>query len=146
MDGTLADISARKHFVEGKLKDWESFYSNMKDDKPRVDVVKQILDFICENKIEEVFIVTSRRELARTETMEWLNQNIDEKFINKISHIYMRKDEDMRLDEEVKREFYCCEFKDRYDVVAVFEDRPRVVKMYRDLGVYVVDVGDGIEF
>lgn len=146
MDGTLSDVSARKHFVEREKKDWESFYSNMKNDKPRLDVVYEIGRLVKELNIEEIFIITSRREFARAETMEWLNSNIDESITDKISHIYMREDDDMRADIEVKKEIYDREFKDKYDVVAVFEDRPRIIRMYRELGLNVVDVGDQIEF
>lgn len=146
MDGTLSDVSHRKHFVEGDKKDWDSFYKNMKDDKPRKDVIKRVREFIKDNEIEEVFIITSRREFARAETFEWINKNVPESITDIIGEVYMRGQEDMRPDIEVKKEIYNSVFKDKYDVVAVFEDRPRIIRMYQELGLNVIDVGNGIEF
>lgn len=146
MDGTLSDVSKRKHFLEGKVKDWDSFYKGMRKDKPRKDVIGQIERFIEGNKVENIYIITSRRESARGDTMEWINEHVPASIINKISHIYMRDQSDMRPDIEVKKEIYNLELKDNHEVVGVFEDRPRVVKMYEDLGLNVIDVGDGIDF
>lgn len=29
IDGTVADLSHRIHFIEGEKKDWDSFYNNV---------------------------------------------------------------------------------------------------------------------
>ena len=39
MDGTLADVSHRKHFVENNPKNWEAFYKAMINDKPNSPVI-----------------------------------------------------------------------------------------------------------
>lgn len=146
MDGTLSDVSHRKHFVEGDKKDWDSFYKNMGADKPRKDVIKHVREFIKDNEIEEVFVITSRREFARAETFEWINKNVPESISDIIGEVYMRGQEDMRPDIEVKKEIYNSVFKDKFDIVAVFEDRPRIIRMYQELGLNVIDVGGGVEF
>lgn len=50
IDGTIADISHRVHYLESKPKDWDNFYSvkEMSGDKPIhniIDMVKSLYNF-----------------------------------------------------------------------------------------------------
>jgi hypothetical protein len=51
----------------------------------------------------------------------------------------MRELGDSRPDAVVKQEMYEEYIKDKYNVLAVFDDRPSVVAFWRDLGLYVFD-------
>ena len=53
----------------------------------------------------------------------------------------MRADKCHQKSDELKRNIYNKHIKDKYDVVAVFEDDPKNVKMFRELGLMVFDVG-----
>jgi hypothetical protein len=55
----------------------------------------------------------------------------------------MRDEGDHRSDEVVKKEIYENYIAPWWDVVCVFEDRNRVVKMWRDIGLLVAQVWDG---
>ena len=55
----------------------------------------------------------------------------------------MRGEGDHRSDDVTKGEIYMNCIEPWYDVVCVFEDRNRVVKMWRDLGLLVAQVYDG---
>ena len=46
----------------------------------------------------------------------------------------MRSKGDHRSDTEVKKEIYDKYIKDKYNILCVFEDRDKVVKMWRDEG------------
>ena len=68
----------------------------------------------------------------------WLNKN-------GFDHdgLYMRPSNDMRGDDIIKREIYDNKFKNSYNVLGVFDDRNRVVKVWRDLGLKCFQVEEG---
>jgi hypothetical protein len=55
----------------------------------------------------------------------------------------MRKEKDNRPDEVVKEELYHNQISPFYKVEAVFDDRNKVVAMWRRLGLTVFQVADG---
>ena len=85
-------------------------------------------------------LVSSRPEDYRRQTTDWLAQN-EMKFDNLI----MRQSGDKRPDTEVKNDIYHRYLK-HYNIVRVFDDRPSVIRMWREKGLEVQDVGDGVEF
>lgn len=52
----------------------------------------------------------------------------------------MRTNNDNRSDEIVKRELYEKNIKNKYNVRFVVDDRPKVVRMWRSLSLFVFDV------
>ena len=59
----------------------------------------------------------------------------------------MRKEGDYRSDTIVKEEMYNQMLVDGYKPTMVFDDRPSVLRMWRELGsLTVIDVGLGVEF
>ena len=59
----------------------------------------------------------------------------------------MRKTGDYRKDTVVKGEMYDQMLADGYEPSMVFDDRPSVIRMWRELGgLTVIDVGQGLEF
>lgn len=88
--------------------------------------------------------VSGRKECARRETERWLLHNIS--FPNYDygggspgTILYMRSDYDNRCDTIVKREIYERHIKDDYSVFCVFDDRKKVIDMWRSLGLFVFD-------
>jgi hypothetical protein len=55
----------------------------------------------------------------------------------------MREYGDQRKDSIVKAEIFDQEIRGRYHVVAVFDDRDQVVRMWRSLGLTVFQVAEG---
>jgi hypothetical protein len=109
-------------------------------DSFRREVWDQVLkDAVTSNS--DIVFVSGRSDKTREATTEWLNWFIgygDFKLI-------MRQSWDRRDDTVVKREMYD-KYLSRMRVVRVYDDRPRVIRMWRDLGLDVVDVGTGEEF
>jgi hypothetical protein len=61
--------------------------------------------------------------------------------------LYMRKAGDYRSDDIVKEEILDTQFKDKINnILCVFDDRPRVIRMWRRRGIPVFDCGLGVEF
>jgi predicted kinase len=149
LDGTIANIDHRLQYASGETKDWGKFFAGIKDDLPRRDVLDQVSSLCAETDSHLIF-VSARPENYREETVEWIAHNtfpLHFKYIspNNSWLLLMREANDKRDDVLVKSEIY-----DKYlknlDIVAVFDDRPKVIRMWREKGLNTIDVGKGIEF
>lgn len=139
IDGTLADLSHRLHYVRGENRDWNSFFAEVGGDEFRYEVWEQVVSDADENDARIIFL-SGRSDVAREDTEEWLWEHTGEMPI-----VLMRRENDRRPDTDVKREIYDRHFSG-YDIVRVYDDRPCMVRMWRDMGLNVVDCGDGMEF
>lgn len=145
IDGTIADISHRLHFIvppeghQGRfMKDWIAFDAASRNDEPIPPTI-EILQSLAGSGEHTIVLLTGRNERNRENTIDWLE-------LHKIPYdtLYMREKADRRHDTEVKKDVLKI-LKKRYHRVPdmVFEDRPRVVKMWRDQGIYCIDVYQG---
>ena len=141
IDGTLANIEHRRHFVSKEPKDHKNFYANMKDDELRVEV----MDSVMRHELDgyEIFLVSGRPEEYRDVTEAWLEKKAQGYRFYKT--LFMRPRGDHRPDTQVKKEIYDRYFKN-FNVYKVIDDRPSVIRMWREQGLEVIDVGDGVEF
>lgn len=139
IDGTVADLTHRLEYARGEKKDWKKFFSLLSDDTPRMDVYKAADALAVINEAALIF-VSARPEDYRTETEEWLRTHN-----MYYSNLIMRRKGDKRQDTDVKSDIYNRYLK-QYDIVRVFDDRPSVIRMWREKGLEVEDVGNGIEF
>ena len=144
LDGTLCDISHKLHYVknlpEGQKKDWKSFFANIYKDKLRKDVCEQLLNRASLG--HPVVFMSARPDTYRYETFGWLSFMFPYPYLTLI----MRKGGDTRPDVEVKKDMYERYFKGKYEIDTIFDDRPIVIRMWRELGLNVTDVGNGVEF
>ena len=60
--------------------------------------------------------------------------------------LVMRKDDDNRHDAEVKSEIFDTYIRGKYNVAFILDDRPKIVRMWKSLGLPVFNVGDREEF
>lgn len=138
IDGTLADITHRLHYIEQVPKDWESFFQACEADKPIETVVA--LARALRDAGQTILMLTGRSELIRDKTFKWLRQHLIP-----CDALYMRKDGDHRPDDLVKPQLLaklCTEWR-RDAIVGIFEDRATVVKAFRNLGYTVFQVAEG---
>lgn len=143
IDGTIADISHRLHFVKQEPKDWKNFLTGFEKDEMRWDIVGEVREMAKRHNARIIF-VSGRGEETRGETEHWLNKHMIREGIE-YSMLLMRNAKDHRPDTEVKAEIY-----DKYlknlNILAVYDDRPSVIRMWEGKGLHVVDVGSGKEF
>ena len=127
VDGTVALRNGRKPF------DW----TEIEEDKPNLCVI-ELVNRIASTGVKIIF-VSGREQRYHHETVRWL-----EKYHNQPIALYCRADQDYRKDELVKFEIFRDEILGKYDVIAVFEDRNRVVEMWRELlGLTCLQVAPG---
>ena len=136
MDGTLADVRHRLHYIkEPAKKDWKGFFQGQVHDKPFPAIAQRVRAL---GRDHEIVIVTGRPEQYRSGTETWLK-----KFNIPFSRIYMRPAGDHRPDYIVKGEILRKLGPER--VSLAFEDRPPVCEVYRRAGVRVIAVNHGEE-
>lgn len=142
LDGTLCDISGRRHFVTNDGKNWDKFFANIPGDEVREEVAERVR--MLRQAGFKIVYVSGRPDNYEKETREWLAKNgLDFQFT-----LIMRKAGDKRPDTQVKKEMALKYFKDFSKVFGVIDDRPCVVRMWKELfgDDKVWDVGDGVEF
>tara|TARA_B100000902_G_C27296295_1_gene910142 strand:+ start:616 stop:1074 length:459 start_codon:yes stop_codon:yes gene_type:complete len=137
VDGTIADVEHRRHFVSGDQKDWKSFREHTQFDK-RVDWVCDIAQrFIAQGDDVAFFSARneSERDITEKQIMDWIGE--DHK------GIFLRPDGDFRCDAEFKSDLAdkFVEMGGKIDLI--FDDRNKVVDMWRAKGFTVVQVADG---
>lgn len=128
IDGTLAHSKGRNIYD----------YTKVLNDIPD-PFMSLVADAIAE--IEEVYtdiiVVSGREDNCRDETEAWLDKN-DIPY----KALYMRATGDKRNDTVVKEEIYHTYIEPDYAVLGVFDDRPKVCRMWRKLGLRVAQVGN----
>lgn len=146
MDGTLADCNHRKVH----LPNWGKFFADMHLDTqnpPVVWLAKQldIAARIGANSGESfaIIIVTARPDDLNYHEMtrDWLRLN----GIN-YDRMYMRKGGDYRPDYLIKREILQQMIDDGYEPILAVDDRPAVVKMWREFGLPCLQCADDEDF
>lgn len=120
IDGTLALMDGRNPYdIERSNEDLVNI--------PMVDVHNALY-----NKCMTIIIITGRDGKFIDVTKQWLATNgINYHFL------YTRPENDMRKDEVVKLELYEKHIKNKYNVIGVFDDRPKVRRMWIDQGIFV---------
>lgn len=142
LDGTLASMKHRLHLIQpidGSEKDYSAFYEACSEDTPNFPVIWLLRSLA---KDFEVVIVTGRSEQVREKTVKWLYQFTGMTFSRK--KLFMRRIGDFRHDVDIKREWLRnLTVTDRGRLAGVFEDRARVVQMWREEGVPAFQVDNG---
>lgn len=144
LDGTLALIDHRLHHVredksladpEDFKPNWPAFFAACKDDLPNKPVIRVIQRLADDMRI---WITSGRSEEVRAETMLWLRQH-------KIpcDNLLMRPAGDHTPDDDLKKSWIDRKLIDVEKVLCVFEDRARVVSMWRELGLTCFQVAKG---
>jgi predicted kinase len=124
IDGTLAHNISRHPF------NWEKVGEDALD-LPVASLVGQLA------LSHDIIILSGRSSICREQTIIWL-----ERHQIKYTDLFMRADGDSRPDEIIKQELYLDNIRDRYNVLGVIDDRPKVCRMWRKLGLSVFQVGN----
>jgi phosphoglycolate phosphatase-like HAD superfamily hydrolase len=137
LDGTLADCRHRLHYIP---HDWPAFHAACVYDQPIMSNIKTLHTLYYAANCD-VWIVSGRNECARAATMHWLEQH---NIWVENEELMMRADGDFRPEDVVKQEVLDNMLdEDRARIVAVFDDRQRVVDMWRRNGVTCFQVAPG---
>lgn len=143
LDGTIANLEHRLHYIkkdDPTPEDYKNFYSEVMGDSPIQDVLDTVTEEYEAGKT--IIFVSGRSDISREDTEAWLEKYAPQ---IKYSALLMRDSKDRRPDTMVKEDFLKKVLKD-YTIEKVYDDRPSVIRMWRENGLEVIDCGDGIEF
>lgn len=139
LDGTLALIDKRRALAakpNGKIN-WKTFFApeNIQLDEPNTPVIESFKAMkgagFC------VGIFSGRDSISRKETEAWLAQHgIEPDFLKMRAHGSFEPDDSLKLS-WMKEMFQCA------DIMCVFDDRDKVVKMWRENGISCFQVAPG---
>ncbi len=159
LDGTLALINHRRHHVErpacrqcsgGPAKcvacsqwkpNWNAFHAACVDDAPNYPVIDTMNRL---RRTSDIWVFSGRSDAVRSQSKLWLAMHTE---LNEhdITHQFrMRKSGDFTPDNVLKSSWYdtMCLY-DKHRLIAVFDDRDRVVEMWRDRRVTCFQVAPG---
>ena len=145
LDGTLALIGHRRHYVERPRgeQDWKAFYAACDNDEPNEPVI-DTMERLRESGAD-IWIFSGRSDEVREKTIQWLaNQTSFMTWDLDGPMLTMRQGGDYTPDDVLKKRWFDdMLISDKARLVAVFEDRDRMVKMWRDAGVPCFQVATG---
>lgn len=143
LDGTLALIDKRREIStmsNGKM-DWDTFFDpkNISLDVPNMPVIETARLF--KNNGFDIVIFSGRSEVTKTATEDWLK-----KFNVPFDKLRMRPTSNefkFMRDDDLKEGWLNEEFPNKSDIFCVFDDRNKVVEMWRRNGITCFQVADG---
>jgi ribonucleotide monophosphatase NagD (HAD superfamily) len=142
LDGTLADITTRKKAAirpDGSLN-YRIFFDPMLVDSDTP--IQANIDRIQNHRDigHEIVILTGRSDRTKEATIAWFK-----KHGVTYDRLIMRP-ESNHQDDAVWKRGVMNTYLDKTKCVLVYEDRPKVIREWRAMGIAVVDCGDGTEF
>lgn len=136
IDGTLADYSHRAHHLIPPERDMKVFFSKMEKDPPVPEVIALLVEAL--KKGYRVILVTGRPGQYYKATERWLLANNI-----RYNELFLRHRDDWRPGVEVRREVYQKLIEPYYDVVYAVDDNPKMIDLWKSLGVKSLLVGTG---
>lgn len=140
LDGTLALIDKRRTkatLPNGKIN-WKTFFApeNIQLDEPNIPVIESFKAMKAAGFTVGIF--SGRDDISRKETEHWLAQHgINPDFLK------MRKNGSFTPDDTLKKLWLHDLMKVGNSVLCVFDDRDKVVKMWRENGISCFQVAEG---
>ena len=146
IDGTICDITHRLHFLDNITdKDrWKKFYRACVSDKTNDPVIATMEAL---RKDADIWFFSGRSAEVRYETLMWLHVHTSFKMDQMATNpewLTMRMENDLTEDHLLKQSWLLGMLDvDRQRLVAIFDDRKRVVDMWRENGVPCFQVAAG---
>lgn len=160
IDGTLADSSDRQKYISGlcshdlctqktgchcgvcggtgkQKKDWKRFFAEVSQDKPNQAVAEWVRSL--EFKYNVVIVSGRPVDQCGHATEDWLD-----KWSIPYDRLYMRPGGNE--DDTVVKQRILDALKPHCKFAFAIDDRPRVIRMWRENGIKTYDVGKGVEF
>lgn len=140
LDGTLAIIDERRQLAtkpDGKLN-WKTFFDpkNIQLDQPNHPVMATFQAMKAAG--HRVGVFSGRDSISRKETEQWLSQ-----FGIKPDFLRMRPEKSFIKDDILKKQWLDEELEMGHTILCTFDDRDKVVQMWRDNGIVCFQVAPG---
>lgn len=137
LDGTLADIAHRRHYVMSEKKNWVQFNAHIGEDNPNLPIVS-FYKKLWQSQQYEIIIVSGRSEQYRKITEQWLIWHEIP-----FKRLVMRQIKDNRKDAIIKKEILDLLRQEGKDILFAVDDRQQVVDMWRENGITCLQCDKG---
>jgi predicted kinase len=127
IDGTVALMGGRSPYDESRVG----------EDRPNEPVIRVVRALHAAGY--RIVFCSGRTDACRDDTAAWLAAHVGIRY----DALHMRAAGDQRKDSIVKAEIFDKHIRHAYRVVGVLDDRMQVVRMWRDLGLTVLQVAEG---
>ena len=74
LDGTLADITHRLHYIQQDKKDWRGFFAACVDDAPILPTIRTLQ--ALHKSGADVWIWSGRSDECKAQTVKWLQRHV----------------------------------------------------------------------
>lgn len=144
LDGTIRDCSHRLHHIvrepgDDRPKDWDAFFTKCGGDVPIQHIIDTAKSFRAMGHTIAFWTGATEVNATRGITLSWLNSY----GLLPCFELRMRQKGDYRHDDVLKAEWLEETRQAGNEVILSFEDRRRVVDMWRENGVPCVQVAPG---
>jgi phosphoglycolate phosphatase-like HAD superfamily hydrolase len=166
IDGTLADIEHRRHFVTGKKKDFDAFNAAMVNDVVNQPIANLLWMSLSRFDTTQVIFCTGRMEQFREVTRNFLLDDCEvEEFLSLVNEEHRSEPKYRRMvedhldtylmmrpdnrrhdpDKDIKQDMLNEILKtvDKSNILFAVDDRQRVVDMWRSNGITCLQVAEG---
>lgn len=127
LDGTLALLNGRNPYDA----------STCENDLLNTPVA-ELLDTLCRVEGNDIILMSGRNEDTRPQTEAWLK-----KYNVPYTALFMRPSDNWIHDGLMKRQLFMDNVYGKWYIKGVFDDRERVIRAWRDLGLQCYQVADG---
>lgn len=148
LDGTIALIDHRRPILSDASiptsdARWRKFFAACVDDVPNMPVIETMR--LLDKAGAEIWIFSGRSDEVQAETIQWLaTYDVPHYFRNGRGRFFMRLSGDYTEDSVLKDEWFSMvEERARKRIVAAFDDRDKVVAMWRRNGIPCFQVAEG---
>lgn len=131
IDGTIAHMKDRSPF------EWH----RVGEDEPD-SLMCFLINSVLKTGSHRIVFMSGRDSVCREQTVEWINKHIPNVCFGSNAELFMREQGDSRKDHIIKKELFFSHVDLCYNVHAVFDDRPQVVRVWHDIGLKVWSTGD----
>lgn len=121
--------------------------TRVREDEPNLQLIQAVKEL---GEQDWIIVVSGREETCRADTEAWLNEHVGNGpsatswGARALWHsLYMRAEGDDRSDEIVKMEILRDKIAPHFQVMGVLDDRNRVVRMWRRVGLLCLQVAPG---
>ena len=142
LDGVLANIEHRKHFIKNKPKNFTLFNEECDKDLPIYENINLFNKYLQDGY--ECRIWSGRSNGVRQKTIDWLSLylNLTKEEIDKL--LSLRPKYNFVSSDKLKLGFYeKCSREDKDKIILAIDDDPKNIKMYKSLNIPTKFIDNG---
>ena len=137
LDGTVALFNKDKNSIYLDAHNRNPYDASSADEDTINSSLQTVIKALHKTNNINVIFMSGRKSSYRPQTESFLKKHFEMQY-----ELYMREDGDQRSDVIVKKELYEQYILNKYDVIACFDDRLKICRLWYNLGLPTFRFGD----